>query len=161
MGGNSLPVFFSTAPQVLPVRRGKVLVMKRGLKRISTGPLPLDLPGYVRGRAGLSKLCAAIPGEFFSKDQDVKPCHAGLHLDHDRGKMVEYGSPGNVTQNNQTLGFFPQKAAVEVGGDFASESLESLFFKDLNIHSKTPPAVTKCLRDTIVCLEREPARLSS
>jgi SpoVK/Ycf46/Vps4 family AAA+-type ATPase len=81
-----------------------------------------------------------------SKDQDVKPAMRVFTWTMTRG-MVEYGSPGNGTQNNNTVS---PEAAVE--WVIRQREPGIFIFKDLHPF-KDSPAVTRCLRDSIVALK--------
>jgi len=81
-----------------------------------------------------------------SKDQDVKPAMRVFTWTMTRG-MVEYGSPGNGTQNNNTVS---PEAAVE--WVIRQREPGIFIFKDLHPF-KDSPAVTRCLRDAIVALK--------
>lgn len=80
-----------------------------------------------------------------SRDQDVKPAMRVFTWTMTRG-MVEYGVTGNAPQHNNTVS---PEAAVE--WVIRQREPGIFIFKDLHPF-KDSPAVTRCLRDSIVAL---------
>lgn len=81
-----------------------------------------------------------------SRDQDVKPAMRVFTWTMTRG-MVEYGASGNASQHNNTVS---PEAAVE--WVIRQREPGIFIFKDLHPF-KDSPAVTRCLRDSIVALK--------